>query len=362
MSSNWGNQLKISVFGESHGAAIGVVIDGLPAGEEIDLEQLLAFSDRRRPGKNRFSTPRKETDEPIFLSGVYQGKTTGTPLAIMIKNSDTHSSDYAQMQTLARPSHGDYTGYLRYHGANDPRGGGHFSGRLTAPLTAAGAIALQILSRRGITVGAHLASVGTVNDDLFDPVTPTEQSLLAPGKKEFPVLNDDAGIRMQQLIEECRLAQDSVGGIVECAVVGFPAGIGSPMFDGLENRIASLLFGVPAVKGVSFGDGFDITRRKGSEMNDPFRMKNGKICTESNHNGGILGGISSGMPIIVRAAFKPTPSISQQQDTVDFIKNENAEIVIQGRHDPCVVPRAVPVVESVVALALLDALLEKTQL
>ena len=362
MSSSWGKQLKISVFGESHGPAVGVVMDGLPASETIDTEALLAFMDRRRPGKNRFSTQRSETDEPIILSGVYQNKTTGTPLTIMIKNSDTHSSDYTQMAQLARPSHGDYTGYLRYNGANDPRGGGHFSGRLTAPLTAAGGIALQILAHMGITVGAHLSSIGPVCDRAYDPVALTADDLHAAAARPFPVLDEKIGEEMQQLIEECRMSQDSVGGIVECAVLGFPAGIGSPMFDGLENRIASLLFGVPAVKGVSFGDGFDIAGKKGSEMNDPFRIKDGKVVTSTNHNGGILGGISSGMPIILKAAFKPTPSISQKQDTVNFVENENASIEIVGRHDPCVVPRAVPVVEAVVALALLDALLEKTEL
>ncbi|MDD3192302.1 MAG: chorismate synthase [Oscillospiraceae bacterium] len=361
MSSSWGNQIKLSIFGESHGPAIGVVLDGLPAGEPLDLDVLLSFMDRRRPGQNRFSTPRKETDAPHILSGFYQGRTTGTPLAVVIQNSDTHSADYAQMSSVARPAHADYTGYLRYHGAQDPRGGGHFSGRLTAPLVAAGGIAKQILARRGVVVGAHIFSVGCQNDLPFDPVGLTAEELAAPGQKTFPVLDAKAGESMQQLIESCRMAQDSVGGVVECGVIGFPAGVGSPIFDGLENRLASLIFGIPAVKGIEFGAGFEASRHFGSQMNDPFRLENGQIRTTSNHHGGILGGISSGMPILLRAAFKPTPSISRPQETVDFQKMEPTQLSIEGRHDPCVVPRAVPCVEAATALALLDAWMEKIE-
>lgn len=361
MSSSWGNQIKISVFGESHQAAIGVVIDGLPAGEPIDLDALLAFMDRRRPGQNRFSTPRRETDHPHILSGFYQGQTTGTPLSVVIRNGDTHSADYAQMSSVARPAHADYTGHLRYHGAQDPRGGGHFSGRLTAPLVAAGGIAMQILNRRGVQIGGHIASVGEVDDTPFDSVHLSLNALSAPGKKPFPVQNDLAGEKMQQLIESCRCSQDSVGGVVECAAIGFPAGIGSPMFDGLENRLASVLFGIPAVKGLEFGAGFGASRGLGSQMNDPFCLEDGEIRTLTNHHGGILGGISSGMPILLRVAFKPTPSISRTQETVDFKKLEPVQLSIKGRHDPCVVPRAVPCVEAAVALALLDAWMEKTQ-
>lgn len=360
MSSSWGNLIKLSIFGESHGTAIGVVLDGLPSGMPIDMDALLAFMDRRRPGKARFATSRKETDHPHILSGYYRGQTTGTPLAIVIQNGDTHSSDYVQMEHIARPAHADYTGYLRYHGAQDPRGGGHFSGRLTAPLVAAGGIALQILQKNQIFVGAHIASVGDRNDLSFDPVNLDAESLLAPGKKFFPVVDDMAGEKMQELIESCRMSQDSVGGVVECGVVGFPAGVGSPIFDGLENRIASLMFGIPAVKGLEFGAGFDASRHFGSQMNDPFCVENGQIRTTTNHHGGILGGISSGMPIILRVAFKPTPSISRPQNTVDFKAMEATQLSIQGRHDPCVVPRAVPCVEAAVALALLDAWMEKS--
>ena len=360
MSSSWGNLIKLSIFGESHGTAIGAVLDGLPSGMPIDMDALLAFMDRRRPGKARFATSRKETDHPHILSGYYPGQTTGTPLAIVIQNGDTHSSDYAQMEYIARPAHADYTGYLRYHGAQDPRGGGHFSGRLTAPLVAAGGIALQILQKNQIFVGAHIASVGDRNDLSFDPVNLDAESLLEPGKKFFPVVDDMAGEKMQELIESCRMSQDSVGGVVECGVVGFPAGVGSPIFDGLENRIASLMFGIPAVKGLEFGAGFDAACHFGSQMNDPFCVENGQIRTTTNHHGGILGGISSGMPIILRVAFKPTPSISRPQNTVDFKAMEATQLSIQGRHDPCVVPRAVPCVEAAVALALLDAWMEKS--
>lgn len=361
MSSNWGNHIKLSIFGESHGPSIGMVLDGLPPGEPIDLEQLCAFMDRRRPGKNRMSTPRSETDEPHILSGIYRNHTTGTPLAIEIYNRDTHSSDYAQMDHVARPGHADYTGHLRYCGAQDPRGGGHFSGRLTAPLTAAGGIALQILARRGVSVGAHIASIGPLEDQLFDPVSLSAAILAKPGQKAFPVLDDSAGESMQQLIETCRASQDSVGGVVECGITGFPPGIGSPMFDGLENRFASLLFGIPAVKGLEFGAGFDAARHFGSQMNDPFTIQNSTVQTKTNHHGGILGGISSGMPILFRVAFKPTPSISRQQETVDFQKMESVVLSIRGRHDPCIVPRAVPCVEAAAALALLDAWMEKTK-
>ena len=359
MSSSWGNLIKISIFGESHGTAIGVVLDGLPSGMPIDMEALLLFMDRRRPGKDRFSTSRRETDYPHIVSGYYRGQTTGTPLAIVIQNGDTHSADYTEMEHIARPAHADYTGYLRYQGAQDPRGGGHFSGRLTAPLVAAGGIAIQILQKHQIAIGAHIASVGNQYDLPFDPVRLNEETLLAPGKKPFPVVDDMAGKKMQELIENCRMTQDSIGGVVECGIIGFPPGIGSPMFDGLENRLASLIFGIPAVKGLEFGAGFGAARHLGSQMNDPFCIVNGEIRTSTNHHGGILGGISSGMPIMLRVAFKPTPSISRPQSTVDFKTMENTQLSIQGRHDPCVVPRAVPCVEAAAALALLDAWMER---
>lgn len=357
MSSNWGNHLKLSVFGESHGGGIGAVLDGLPAGEPVDMEKLSRFLARRAPGKDRTSTPRKEADLPEILSGVLGGVTCGTPVGILIRNTDTRSGDYGAMQALARPGHADYTGFLRYGGYNDVRGGGHFSGRLTAPLAAAGGIAKQILAHRGITVGAHLLRAGGVSDVPFDPAGIDEETLLAPGNSPFPVLDTDAGDAMRAEIERARLDLDSVGGVVECMVIGFPAGVGDPMFGGVENVLASILFGIPACKGVEFGAGFAAAEMRGSENNDPFRAREGRVYTETNNHGGALGGISSGMPILVRAAFKPTPSIAREQRTVDYRTNIEAVLAVKGRHDPCLAVRAVPCVEAAVSLALLDLLL-----
>lgn len=357
MSSEFGNLLKVSVFGQSHGKAIGVVVDGLPAGEAIDLEELDRFLDRRRTGKNRLSTARKESDVPVFLSGLENGVTCGAPLCAVIENSDQHSSDYRELRDKPRPGHADYTAYVKWKGQADMRGGGHFSGRLTAPLCVAGGIARQILARRGVYVGAHLWSVGTERDTPF-PLRPTRELFEAVAAKPFPVLDDQAGERMQSLILEARQAQDSVGGVIECAATGMPAGLGDPMFGGVENRLASALFGIPAVKGVEFGDGFAAARAHGSENNDPFIMEGGRVAAETNHAGGILGGITSGMPIVLRTAMKPTPSIARPQRTVSLSAGAETELVIHGRHDPCIAHRAVPVVEAVTAAVLLDLLLE----
>ena len=357
MSSEFGNLLKISVFGQSHGKAIGVVVDGLPAGEIIDLEELNAFLSRRKPGKSPLSTARKESDTPIFLSGLENGITCGAPLCAVIENGDQHSSDYSELRDKPRPGHADYTAYVKWRDQADMRGGGHFSGRLTAPLCIAGGIARQILARRGVYVGAHLWSVGTERDTPF-PLRPTRELFEAVAAKPFPVLDDQAGERMQSLILEARQAQDSVGGVIECAATGMPAGLGDPMFGGVENRLASALFGIPAVKGVEFGDGFAAARARGSENNDPFRMEDGRVVTETNHAGGILGGITSGMPLVLRTAMKPTPSIARPQRTVSLSAGADAELVIHGRHDPCIAHRAVPVVEAVTAAVLLDLLLE----
>lgn len=359
MSSMWGNKLRCSIFGESHSQAIGVVIDGLPAGFAIDFESLRQFQARRAPGKNRMSTARQEADFANVLCGFHNGVTTGTPLCAVIENTNTRSSDYSQFQTLARPGHADFTGFLRYHGFNDIRGGGHFSGRLTAPLVFAGGICKQILESRGITVGVHIASIAGVSDRPFDPVSLTPDTLLEPAKKRLAVLDDEAGALMETEIEKARLDTDSVGGVVECAILGMPAGVGSPMFDGIENRIASLVFGIPAVKGLEFGRGFAASGLRGSENNDPFVVEDGKIKTSSNHHGGILGGISSGMPIIFRVAFKPTASISKQQQTVDFVHGTPSDLVITGRHDPCIVPRGAVCVEAAAALAVLDLLMQE---
>ena len=357
MSSEFGKILKVSVFGQSHGTAIGVNIDGLPAGEEIDLEELQRFLDRRRPGKNKLSTARNEGDAPEILSGLLEGKTCGAPLCAVIRNSDQHSKDYAELADKPRPGHADYTAWVKWGGHADLRGGGHFSGRLTAPLCVAGGIAKQILARRGIFVGAHLASVGTETDRSF-PLRPTAELFGAVAAKPFPVLDDNAGARMQSLILEARQALDSVGGVVECAAVGLPAGLGDPMFDGVENRLAAALFGIPAVKGVEFGAGFNAAARRGSENNDPFTVENGRIAAVSNNAGGILGGITTGMPLTLRVAVKPTASIAKEQQTVSLSKLEDAQLQIHGRHDPCIAHRAVPAVEAVTATVLLDLLLE----
>jgi len=357
VSSEFGNILKISVFGQSHGKAIGVNIDGLPAGEPIDQEELNAFLDRRKPGKSPLSTARKESDTPVFLSGLENGVTCGFPLCAIIENSDQHSSDYSELADKPRPSHADYTARVKWGGHADMRGGGHFSGRLTAPLCIAGGIAKQILARRGIFVGAHLAAVGIVDDAPF-PLHPTRELFDAIAAKPFPVVDDGAGERMQALILEARQNLDSVGGIIECAAIGLPAGLGDPMFGGVENRLAAALFGIPAVKGVEFGLGFGSARLHGSENNDPFTVENGTVVTASNRAGGILGGITTGMPVTLRTAIKPTPSISRSQQTVSLSAMENAELVIRGRHDPCIAHRAVPVVEAVTAAVLLDLLLE----
>lgn len=358
MSSCFNGGITVSLFGESHGKGIGVVMDNLPAGEEIDLDKIGAFMARRAPKKDGTSTMRSEKDIPEILSGLYNGKTTGTPLTAVIFNQDQHSSDYGNISHIARPAHADYTGYLRYNGANDPRGGGHFSGRITAPLCFAGAVCAQILEHRGITTGAHIVSIKDITTEAFDPVSVSAQQLNAVKTRPFPVLSDSDEERMRAVINEARMNLDSVGGIIECAAVGFPAGIGSPMMDGLENTIARLVFAIPAVKGLEFGNGFGCASLFGSQNNDPFILDGEEIVTETNNHGGILGGISSGMPIIFRAAFKPTPSISRPQQSVDFKDKTKQELVIKGRHDPCVVPRAVPCVESAMNIALVSALME----
>lgn len=349
--------ISLSVFGESHGTAIGAVIDNLPAGEELDLEKIYEFMSRRAPKKDGTSTLRSETDTPEIISGFYNGKTTGEAICAVIKNKDQHSSDYKSISGLARPGHADYTGYLRYKGANDPRGGGHFSGRLTAPLVFAGAVCGQILEKRGITTAAHIYSISGEKDIPFDPVNVTKEQLNTVKTRYLPVLDVSADEKMRSVIENARKDLNSVGGIIECCAVGFPAGFGSPMFGGLENRIAQLVFGIPAVKGIEFGAGFEAAKISGKENNDEFYTDESAVKTKTNNAGGILGGISNGMPIIFRAAVKPTPSIAQPQNTVNFIKKENAVIEIKGRHDPCIVPRAVPCIEAALNIALMSFLL-----
>lgn len=357
MSSEFGNILRVSVFGQSHGKAVGVVVDGLPAGEAIDLEELQRFLDRRRPGTGPLSTTRKETDVPEFLSGLEGGKTCGAPLCAVIKNADQHSKDYGELADKPRPGHADFTAWAKWGGHADMRGGGHFSGRLTAPLCVAGGIAKQILARRGIFVGAHLASVAGICDRPF-PLHPTAALFEEVAAKPFPVLDEAAGERMRAAILEAKNDLDSVGGVIECAAAGLPAGLGEPMFGGVENRLAAALFGIPAVKGVEFGEGFRAAELRGSENNDPFTVEDGEIRAETNRAGGILGGITTGMPLVLRAAVKPTPSIGRPQKTVRLSAMEAAELTVHGRHDPCVAHRAVPVAEAVTAAVLLDMLLE----
>ncbi len=357
MSSEFGNILRVSVFGQSHGKAVGVVVDGLPAGEAIDLEELQRFLDRRRPGTGPLSTARKETDVPEFLSGLEGGKTCGAPLCAVIKNADQHSKDYGELADKPRPGHADFTAWAKWGGHADMRGGGHFSGRLTAPLCVAGGIAKQILARRGIFVGAHLASVAGICDRPF-PLYPTAALFSEIAAKPFPVLDEAAGERMRAAILEAKNDLDSVGGVIECAAAGLPAGLGEPMFGGVENRLATALFGIPAVKGVEFGEGFRAAELRGSENNDPFTVEDGEIRAETNRAGGILGGITTGMPLVLRAAVKPTPSIGRPQKTVRLSAMEAAELTVHGRHDPCVAHRAVPVAEAVTAAVLLDMLLE----
>lgn len=359
MPSAWNNRnLHLSVFGESHGCGIGVVLDGIPGGTKIHLPTLRAFMERRAPGRTSTSTKRKEADLPEILSGALPGNdkdtliACGTPIAAVIRNTDTHSKDYSQMAALARPGHGDFTGYLRYNGFNDVRGGGHFSARLTAPLVFAGGVCKQFLSQRGIEVGAHIRSIGRIPDIPFDPVKVQASDFEAAAARTMPVLDEAAGIRMAEAVERARLDQDSLGGIVEAAVLGMPAGLGDPMFGGIENVVSSIVFGIPAVKGISFGEGFGFGEMTGSQANDPFYMDGDEVKTRTNHMGGILGGITSGMPIIIQAAFKPTPSISRPQETIDYVNRTGAVLEIKGRHDPCVVPRAVPCVEAALAVAM----------
>ena len=356
MASYLGEHIHVSVFGQSHSPAIGVVVDGLPAGERVDMEELGRFLKRRAPGQNATSTPRKEADRPQFLSGLVDDVTCGAPLAALIENTNTRSQDYAQLRDKPRPGHADFTAQVKYGGFQDVAGGGHFSGRLTAPLCIAGGICLQMLRRRGIEVAAHIVSVAGEADRPFDPMGETVETMDALKRAPFPVLDETAGERMRKVILQAKEEGDSVGGIVECLVTGVPAGLGEPMFGGMENRLAAALFGIPAVKGVEFGAGFGVAKMRGSENNDPFTVKDGKVVTETNHAGGILGGITNGMPLVFRLAFKPTPSIAREQQTVSLLKHQVEELVVTGRHDPCIVPRAVPVVEAVTALVLSDLL------
>ena len=344
-----------TIFGESHGPAVGAVLTDLPAGVEMDEAFIAGELARRAGGNSPLSTARKEPDRVEFLSGVFAGKTTGTPLCLVIRNTDQHSGDYARTRDLARPGHADLTGHVRYGGNNDYRGGGHFSGRLTAPLVAAGAIARLCLRERGIAIAAHIASLGGISDDVPDFANPDMPALTACGRGDFPVLNRAAGQRMQDLILTCKEAGDSVGGTVRCFVTGLPMGLGQPDYDrNAETFFARQLFAVPAVKGIEFGTGFGLGDLRGSQANDPWVPGARGPVTATNHNGGILGGITTGMPVVFRVAIKPTPSIALPQQTVNLRTGEPETVEIQGRHDPCIVHRAVPVVEAAAALAVME--------
>ena len=340
--------MRHMIFGESHGPAIGVVLEGVPAGLELDLEQVQRELDRRRPGQDPTATARKESDQVEVLSGLFEGRTTGAPLAMVIHNSDQHSKDYESIRYTPRPSHGDYAGFIRSKGAQDWRGGGHFSGRPTGPLVAAGAVARQVLAGHGVKVGAHISSIyGICDAALEDPA-----ELEAVAAKTFPVLDDGKGEEMRQAILEAKGEGDSVGGAIECAVTGLPAGLGAPDFGcNVEGIFAQYLFAVPAVKGIEFGAGVAFSLMRGSEANDPFAVEDGRVVTRTNHAGGVNGGITNGMPVTFEVTIRPTPSIALPQESVDLRTGEETEIEIHGRHDPCIVPRAVPVIEAAAALA-----------
>lgn len=353
MSSIWGTNIRVSLFGESHGPAIGVVIDGLPPGIRLNMAFIRTHMSRRSPGNAPWSTERKERDDPEIISGIYNGKTCGTPLTAMIRNTDTRSDDYSAFSITPRPGHADLTGHLRYNGANDPRGGGHFSGRITAPLTFAGAICMQILQDRGITISARIFEIAGIRDRDHPDLC---KAFPIPDIA-FPTVDTACGDLMKAAIADASSKKDSVGGIIEALAIGFPAGIGDPFFGKVESRLAGMILSLPATKGIEFGRGFDVARTTGFQNNDPICFgEAGQITRRSNHAGGSEGGISNGMPIVLRVAFKPTSSIAKPQETVN-LKTQKAEwLEIHGRHDPCIVPRAVPVVESALAIALLDLL------
>ena len=355
MSSTYGQTLKLSIFGESHGNAIGMTLDGIPAGLPVDLEQLQEFLSRRAPGQQAYATARKEADRPEFLSGILNGFTTGAPISAIIRNTNTRSQDYENLKDIPRPGHADYTAQIKYGGYQDPAGGGHFSGRLTAPLCIAGGLCKQWLEARNIQIAARITVIAGVADEpLYLDWTEPDFSMIG---KDFPVCNPEAGDKMREAIAQAKAEGDSVGGLIECIATGIPAGIGDPMFGGMESRIAQIIYGIPAVKGLDFGTGFCGCYMRGCENNDAFTVKDGKIVTATNHAGGILGGITNGMPLVFQVGIKPTPSIAKKQQSVSLSATEETTLQIQGRHDPCIVPGAVPVIEAGAAIAIMDAML-----
>ncbi|MBE7022238.1 MAG: chorismate synthase [Ruminococcaceae bacterium] len=356
MSNIFGNILKLSIFGESHSEAIGVVLDGLPSGLRLDFDEIQKEMARRAPGRDRFSTPRKEADIPRIVSGFFEGRTTGTPLCALIENTNTRSKDYSRGPL--RPSHADFTAEMRYHGFQDYRGGGHFSGRITAPLVFAGAVLKPYLQAQGIEIFAHIKSIGTKSEAAFNSAHPDLAAYRKLKEQPLAVLEESSLQTFSDEMDAARKAQDSIGGVIECMVYGVPAGLGSPFFDSVESRLSAMLFSVPAVKGVEFGAGFSIATMRGSEANDPFYFEGDAIHTKTNNTGGINGGITNGMPVCFSVAIRPTPSIAQAQSTVNLITGKEETLAIHGRHDPCIVPRAVSVIEAVAAFVTADLMLE----
>ncbi|MBO5212745.1 MAG: chorismate synthase [Clostridia bacterium] len=354
MKNTFGQSISITVFGESHADAIGAIIDGLAPGITVDNDFIASQLTKRRP-KSSIDTPRQERDEYKILSGVFEGKTTGTPISIIIPNENTRSKDYSKTRSLARPSHADYSAYCKYHGYEDYRGGGHFSGRITAAIVAAGAIVMRALNEKGIKIGTHILKCAGISDSEFSDI---ENEIDMLSKKDFPTISDIEG-EITEKILEARAQKDSVGGILQTAIIGMPAGVGEPMFDSVEGVISRAMFSIGAIKGIEFGSGFSMADMLGSEANDEFEIRDGKIVTKTNHNGGINGGITNSMPIIFNCVVKPTPSIAKEQSTVDFINNENEKITIEGRHDPAIVRRACVVVESMCAICVADMLAQR---
>lgn len=356
MATTYGKNIKLTIYGGSHDERIGMILSGVPSGVKIDTDKLLSFMKRRAPGQNSYSTKRREPDIPVFLSGVRNGITDGEDIEAVIYNTNQHSSDYLGLTDIPRPSHADYAAIVKYGGDVDLRGGGHFSGRLTAPMCIAGGICLQMLEQKGIQIAAHIHSIAGVCDIDFDAVNISLDDFNALRQASFPTIDENAGLAMQQKIEAARLDGDSVGGVIECAAIGLPVGLGEHMFDGIEGRISQIIFGIPAIKGIEFGLGFDSAKILGSQNNDQFYTDGKNVRTLTNNAGGVIGGMSSGMPLIFKVALKPTPSIAKKQQSVSLSRMENVELEIGGRHDPCVVPRAVPVVEAACAIAIFDML------
>lgn len=355
--SSYGNKIKLTVFGESHGNGIGAVIDGIEAGHKINMDEVLIQMSRRAPGKDKTATPRVEKDFPEIKSGFLNDTTTGAPICCLIENTNTKSGDYSNLLNMPRPGHSDYTAYIKYQGHNDIRGGGHFSGRLTAPIVFAGSVLRQILKEKGISISAHINSIHNIYDKPFDSVNVNMDLMNRLSNSTFPLIDTGVEEKMREEVEKARMTLDSVGGTVECIVTGLPVGLGGPLFEGVEGEIAKAMFGIPAVKGIEFGNGFDCAKLYGSENNDPFTFdEKGNVITKTNNCGGILGGITNGMPLVFRLAIKPTPSISQKQETINLQTKKSDILEIHGRHDPCIIPRAVSVVEAMTAIVISNLL------